>query len=94
MVKLQKASNLALSIDSTSAEVIPANERRKFLTIVNGSDVGIWLGFGEAAVVGEGVYLVSAGGAYNITPQNLWCGSIHAITASGDNKVAGAVEFQ
>jgi hypothetical protein len=93
MVRLQKATHYALDIDSTSKEVVAANAQRKFLTIVNSSDVGVWLGFGQAAVVGQGAYLAAGGGVYNITSENLWVGSIHAITASGDNKVGGAIEF-
>lgn len=94
MIRLQSAANATVLVDSTSTEILAANDRRKFATITNSSNVGIWLAFGAAAEVGKGAYLAAGGGSYNITVDNLWVGVVNGITTSGDDKVAGVVEFQ
>lgn len=93
MMKLQKPSNATVGVDSTSTLVLAANDRRKHAIITNSSDVGVWLAFGEAAQVGYGVYLASAGGSYQIDEGNLFVGVIYGISASGDDKVVGTLEF-
>lgn len=81
------------SLTTTSAALIAANERRKYALIVNSSDVGVWVSFGVAAVIGTGVYLAPAGGSYELDGDNLYLGVINGIAASGNGKVVGLVEF-
>lgn len=93
MLKLRTPVNDTASLGTSSAQLLADNERRKYALIVNSSDVGVWLAFGETAVVGTGVYLAPAGGSYEIDSENLYCGPINAIAASGSSKVVGIVEF-
>lgn len=93
MMILRKPVNGTVSSDTTSAVFLAANEKRKYAVIVNASDVGVWLAFGGTAVIGTGVYLAAAGGSYEIDGDNLYCGAVHGIAASGSGKVVGTVEF-
>lgn len=71
-----------------------ANPRRSCIVISNSSDVGIWISFGEAAVIGQGIYLAPAGGTLTITDEKMWRGAIYGIAASGSNKVVGVSDLQ
>jgi hypothetical protein len=90
---VRKADNDSASLDTSSAELFADNRSRKYALIVNASDVGVWISFGEAAVIGTGAYLAPAGGSYEIDESNLWTGAVNGIAASGSNKVVGLVEF-
>lgn len=48
-MKLRLPTNGTASMGATSAQVLAANESRKYAIIVNASDVAIWLAFGAAA---------------------------------------------
>lgn len=93
MVRLQAATNGTVSVTTTSVALLAVNERRKYALVVNSSDVGIWLAFGATAVIGTGVYLAAGGGSYEIDSDNLYCGAVNGIAASGAGKVVGTAEF-
>lgn len=93
-MKLRLPTNGTASMGATSAQLLAANESRKYAIIVNASDVAIWLAFGAAAVIGTGVYLAAAGGSYTIDEENLWVGVVNGIAASSSGKVVGTVEFK
>jgi hypothetical protein len=90
---VRKAVSGTKSVGGTTLELLEENRARKYALIVNSSDVGVWLAFGEAAVVGTGVYLAAGGGSYEIDETNLWTGAVNGIAASGSSKVVGTVEF-
>lgn len=93
MVVYTVAENETVSVLNTSTVLLAANARRKFARITNGSDVGVWVSYGEAAVIGQGDYLAATGGWIEIDADNMWRGAINGIAASGTNKVCGTVEF-
>ena len=78
----------SVTVGSSSTAVLAANPDRKSATIVNGSDEVVYLQLGATAVSGEGIYLVAAGGAFNIDHGNLFTGAINAICASGGKVVS------
>ena len=92
-IRVRKVNNFTNSLTTVSALVLAEDALRKHATLVNASDVGIWLAFGEAAVVGTGVFLAAAGGSYEIDGNNLFTGEIYAIAASGAGKVLAGAEF-
>jgi len=67
-----------------STEVRPTTMNRAELDLVNDSDDTIYLGFGNAAVLGSGKRLNAGGGSYHMGPENLFYGTINAICAGGD----------
>jgi len=93
MLKLKKVNNFGVDVDTNSTQVLASNSLRKHVTLINSSDVVLWLGFGEAAVVGQGVYIEAGGGAYEIDGSNLFTGVVYAIAASGASKKCVGVEF-
>lgn len=90
---LKKAVDGTASVSSaTSTLILAANSGRKFAVIGGSQTVGLWLAFGEAAVVGSGTYL-PAGASYHIDEANLWVGIINGILASGANQSVGTTEM-
>lgn len=51
-------------VDLDTTQVAAANANRKYILLVNDSNETIYVKFGEAAVVGEGIRLNSDGGTY------------------------------
>ena len=87
----QNATNTKVTVGSTSTLILAANSARGFATIVNDSDETIYLGFGEAAVLNEGLRIASSGGGYEINSTNLFIGPIYGISTSG-SKVVSVME--
>lgn len=75
-----------------SALIVAANTKRKYLIIGGHTSVGLWLGLGQAAVIGTGLY-VPAGASYEFDDDNLYQGAINGILASGAGQSVGAAEF-
>ena len=71
------------TVGVVTTEVRPANMNRAELDLVNDSDESIYLGFGNAAVIGSGKRLNAGGGSYHMGPENLFHGTINAICAAG-----------
>jgi hypothetical protein len=86
------ATNGTKALTTTSAIAVAANKQRKFLEIGGSQTVGMWLGFGQAAVVGSGQY-VPAGASYVMDDDNLFVGDIHAKLISGAGETIGYVEL-
>lgn len=91
--RVRTALNTTKSLTTATQVLLAANESRKYALIVNSSDVGVFVSFGEAAVIGTGVFLAAAGGSYELDNDNLFLGAINGIAASGAGKVVGIVEF-
>lgn len=90
---VRKVTNGTISANGTSQVALAANSNRKYALLDNSSDVGLWLGFGTAAVIGTGAYLEPNGGYFEIDESALYQGAIYVIAASGSGKVLGTVEF-
>ena len=76
--------NYAAQVTDVSAIVVPANDKRVDLEIVNDLDTVVYLARGEPAVVGEGIKLIS-NGSYSMDTQNLYEGAFSAICNIGED---------
>lgn len=76
------ASNVNVEVDTSSTEVLEADDTRVFARITNDSDAVIYLALGEAAVMNKGIRL-AVGGYFEINITNLYTGSVNAIAAAG-----------
>lgn len=75
-------SNTLPNATTTSSTVLAANPNRKYAYINNQSGSTIYIKLGAAAVVGQGIKLVNDS-KYEITRDNLWLGTVNAITNAG-----------
>lgn len=87
------AQHTTATVTNASTAVLAANERRRYASISNSGASGVWLAFGQAAVVGEGVYIPPNGGSYIIEGQNRWKGTVFGITAAGSS-LCGMLELK
>lgn len=89
---IKVADQTSVTVAQVSIIMKASNNRRKFLGVFNSGANGIWLGLGQAAVVGVGIFVPPSGGSF-ITHDgdNLWQGDVFAISAAGNN-VTGVLE--
>lgn len=80
---LKSVDDTFTAVQIVSTEVRPITENRAELDLVNDSDRIIYLGFGNAAVVGSGKRLNAQGGSYHMGPENLFYGTVNAICVGG-----------
>ncbi len=78
-------------IGIASAQVLPANAQRLGSSWENDSANLIYLGLGQAAVIGKGIRLAAAGGSWDGRLGGAtWRGTVNAIAAAaGSNLLAG-----
>ncbi len=83
-----------VTVGAASTVVLAANTNREGLDLVNLSDPSeaISLGFGNAAVAGEGKVLTVYGSTYHMGTANKYQGAINAICASGGMQLAVSEE--
>jgi hypothetical protein len=74
----------AITVGSSSTSVVSANADRKRIIMVNDSDEPIYLAYGEAAVMNQGIRLNASGGAMI---DDIWLGTIFAICSSGSKEL-------
>ncbi len=74
---------------NATTRVVDANENRVYLLLVNDSDEAIYIKFGAAAALNEGIRLNASGGSFEMSPANanLYTGFINAISTSGNKKL-------
>lgn len=79
----------AVEIGTDSTNVLDSNDTRIYLLLTNDSDEAIYIKFGAAAALNEGIRLNANGGSYEISPANanLYQGVINAICTSGSKKL-------
>jgi hypothetical protein len=76
------ASNTRVAVDnSVSVQLLAANLNRKYAYVMNNTGKAFYLKLGAAAVGGQGI-LLSNNGLYEITGDNLWTGTVNAISSS------------
>lgn len=74
------------TVGVASGLAIASNTAREYLALVNDSLNEMYLGLGNAAVVGRGIRLNRSGGTVQFYGDKLWIGDIHAIsTVAGQN---------
>ena len=77
-------SGNAVSIGTTSAQILPANPQRKFFTIQNLDQNNlIWINFGAAAVAGPTSIVVLPYGVYESPPHAMPTAAIYALSSAG-----------
>lgn len=92
-IKVISTTNATVG-NGASVTVLAANNRRLYAEIVNSSANGIWLNFGEDAVVGQGIYLAPSGFSFIINSEFMWRGTVTAIAVAGAANVLGVIEGQ
>lgn len=76
------ASNTRVSVDnSTTVQLLAAAATRKYAYVANNTLYKMWLKLGASAVASQGIPL-DPGGVYEITSDNLWTGTVNAISSS------------
>jgi len=87
---IERANDTSASVTDVSAIIVPANEKRADLKIVNdtayaeGATGEVWLARGNTAVVGDGIKLTRKG-SFNMDTQDLFLGYIAAICNVGED---------
>ena len=83
-----------VSLDTSSRLVLERNDDRLFATLVNESNVNIWLSLGKAAQANRGIQLRPLGGAmtFGIATDIPWTGSIYAIAETGTGNILDVTE--
>lgn len=59
-----------VTVGTSTVEVAAANANRTYLLLVNDSDAVIYVKFGVAAVLNEGIRINAAGGSLEISARN------------------------
>lgn len=73
---------------AASTLIVPANERRLWIVIVNQGANAVWLALGVAAAADTGIYLASAGGSIMLDMTSTpWYGEIRGIASAVASKV-------
>lgn len=87
MVAKQLGTTTVEAGTSTTA-LAAANDDRTYLLLQNDSTGDIYINFGEAAVVGDGVRLVADGGSFEMSDAN---GNLDLRAVNGIGAAAGDV---
>ena len=82
---IERANDGHAGVTDASIIIVPANEERADLKIVNDLDVVVYLARGNVAVAGDGMRLNPNGGSYNMDQVDLFLGAIHAICNLGED---------
>lgn len=59
-----------VTVGTSTVELAAANANRTYLLLVNDSDVAIYIKFGAAAVLNEGIRINANGGSLEVSPRN------------------------
>lgn len=81
-IKIGVCAAVTVPVDPAGTLILPANKRRLFAIIQNGSDTDIWILFGTQGAVAEGILIPKSGFSYEIDRMNLWQGEVYAIHAA------------
>lgn len=78
---LKKVNNQkSVPVSATPTLVLPANPQRKYALLVNQSKADFWIKFDANPAVCDGIFIAKNGFAYEIDNNNLWVGSVYAIS--------------
>lgn len=82
---IERTNDNHAGVTDASVIVIPANEHRADLEVVNDLDVIVYLSRSDPAVAGDGIRLNPNGGSYSMDTQNLFLGAFHGICNLGED---------
>lgn len=91
--QLRKINSVSFDVTTSSQLVLAANELRKFCILINDSSENIYIKFGSAASLNNGIRISANGFSYEIDNTNLWVGDIYAIHGGSGNKKLLIEEF-
>jgi hypothetical protein len=77
------AANTAVSVATSDTAILPQDQGRRELTIVNDGANVVYLALGAAAVLNSGIRL-AAGASYT---TNMWQGTVRGVAATGATNV-------
>lgn len=80
-------TNSKVTINTSTTELRPA-ANRTLLILTNDTDYDVWLGFGVAAVAGEGVLLAKNGGNIILGKEANYKGAINGIAITSSTSIS------
>jgi len=83
MARFSTGTGGATVVGTGSTEVLQENGGRQYALITNDSNEVIYLNLGASAVLNSGIRLAPNGGWLEITGENLFVGTIYAISTTG-----------
>jgi len=83
--------NKGVDVGTSSTKVLDANPGRRYAAFFNDSNTTIYLAFGEAAAVGEGVR-IPPDGVYEVTWNNPLTAAVYAVHGGTGTKRLTVIE--
>ncbi len=71
-----------IAVTGASTQLLAGNAARKYAHFINNSSAVVFIQFGSAAVIGQGIKL-NLGAMYSLSGFELWQGAVNAVSASG-----------
>jgi hypothetical protein len=93
-IRSKNNETIGTSIDNgkktitTSSTKVLSECNRSYLVLTNVNAYDVWLGFGETAVINEGILLAGFGGSIVFTKDNIYQGDIYMIANGGSNDIS------
>ncbi len=83
--KITTPTHTTSSVGTASTVALVANANRLYALLINDCSESLYIKFGAAAVLNQGIRLNASGGAYEMAKPfgNLYTGTISAISTSG-----------
>ncbi len=77
------ATHTEASIGVSTGVVLAASEARVYALFINDSDTTVYLRFGEAAILNEGIRVNANGGSWSMSQKSgdLYLGAVNGISA-------------
>lgn len=82
-----RVTHATVTVGNTTTAILTANQKRRHLLLQNDSDEIIYVSFGKAAVLHEGVRLAASGGQFEMFGDLVYGHAINAICTSGSKKL-------
>ena len=78
-------------VTDVSSVILEENTNRKYTMLINNGVNRVWVGQGEVATAGEGIF-IEPGGHYEITSNNTYTGALSVVCNSGESSNLTGVE--
>lgn len=82
-----RVTHATVTVGNTTTAILTANQKRRHLLLQNDSDEIIYVSFGKAAVLNQGIRLAAAGGSFEMTGDDVYGHVINGICTSGSKKL-------
>ena len=84
----RQIAHTAVTVGASTVELAAANANRTYLLLVNDSDAAIYVKFGAAAVLNQGIRINANGGSLEISGRN---GNLDTRVVNGISSAASKV---